>query len=1181
MPSAHLTLKEEEVIRLVLEFLANRELNISQLSLEREAGVINGIFSDDVLFLRQLILDGQWDDVLKFIQPLETLETFDSKQFRYIVMKHKYIELLCIRSEIGPFQNIDVAVEEVVKCLNELEKYCPSKEDYNNFCLLLTFPRLSDHLDYKNWNPSNARVNCFKAVFPLVEKFLPLDKKGNQPEKIATSDRLIQLIIKGIIYESCVEFCQQRATAASSDAHEIHFSHVLNGTGFNDSDLSLLSWLQYIPLETFSYPFEQKTLNVEVEQLEKPGLEASWSEQILITPIKPKVFPHSAIPFTRLRTSDIMSRSLTPNLDAVGLGKNGMAFSLNDMSAMSKSFAGFHLTGKKAVNTSVDRLFEGGDVFSASVNDLHTILESSPSKDHSLILSLDKRYSSNTSKEKDIKYEVNSQNIKGKQNEQRSTNDNSEESFAVSLFHVNNADSNKSPTSEEKGKTKYNQSDSSSEHNSSDLWKEFQRQKQQFLDQLETQEKQRIELLQEINAGNVSEESHTVGSSPEIAENRNQSHLEGNFVTPVNVSGQNKNSHVEKLTTSTPKAQGTWSNTTPLPQSSPVLPKQNTSSKTSPSTSGWINVPNCVAKNLGPILDSQNTAGASSIITADPQYSSILVGHSGDDQHVECMVPVTKPVAQHYDSQPYFTPVNSKGNLRHPNELVGDGPAKKVSYQYDLTDVYFNSYNFFILTLPQVIPQQSMKTNGSALDWKKSKFLAVTKLEDAQAIRTGDFHPDGQLYAIGSNSKTLRICAYPKLHDLQENHVVHQPTVLLKRMKHHKGSIYCLAWNITGDLLATGSNDKTVKLMRFNTDTCNLEGGEAELTMHDGTVRDLCFVEDVSNRSTLMISGGAGDCKIYATDCETATPFQALSGHTGHIFSLYTWGGAMFVSGSQDKTIRFWDLRTQGCVNIVVAPAASGSGTVFQECTAQLNLKKLINISMDDPNVKCKFIEMVREEQFGGKQLLIVGSCGFHTLPTRPVVVWDNVTLYSEAVTIKNVSHPHNVYFDFLAKASKDHLMRARWQFFLEISMKFTPFLACYYSDEPPLSYTAARPAKGSPAAAVCVDPSGRLLVSGHEDANCMLYDIRGGRIVQCFQPHTSDVRTIRFSPKAFYLLTASYDHRIVLTDLQGDLTQPLPSVVVAEHADKVIQGRWHPQEFSFLTASADKTATLWALPTH
>ncbi|XP_042882280.1 WD repeat-containing protein 47-like isoform X2 [Penaeus japonicus] len=334
---------------------------------------------------------------------------------------------------------------------------------------------------------------------------------------------------------------------------------------------------------------------------------------------------------------------------------------------------------------------------------------------------------------------------------------------------------------------------------------------------------------------------------------------------------------------------------------------------------------------------------------------------------------------------------------------------------------------------------------GSKDGEAKPRFLAVTTLEDVQAVRCAEFHPMGRFYAVGSNSKTLRICSYPKLSELREDHTTYQPTVLFKRTKHHKGSIYCLAWSPMGDLIATGSNDKTVKLMKFNADSCNMDGQEIELTMHDGTVRDMCFIEDSSNKSSLLISGGAGDCKIYVTDCATGTPFQALSGHTGHILSLYTWGGAMFVSGSQDRTVRFWDLRTRGCVN-VITPAAT---------------------------------------------------------PTKP----------------------------------------------------------------------------GAPVASLCVDPSGRLLVTGHEDSVCSLYDVRGSRCIQAFRPHSSDVRSIRFSPSAYYLLTAGYDNKLVLTDLQGDLTLPLPSVVVAEHQDKVISGRWHPTDFSFISTSADKMCTLWALP--
>lgn len=115
-----------------------------------------------------------------------------------------------------------------------------------------------------------------------------------------------------------------------------------------------------------------------------------------------------------------------------------------------------------------------------------------------------------------------------------------------------------------------------------------------------------------------------------------------------------------------------------------------------------------------------------------------------------------------------------------------------------------------------------------------------------------------------------------------------------------------MAWSPQGDLVATGSNDKTVKLMRYNDVQKQLEGRETELTMHDGTVRDLCFLEDSTNKSSLLISGGAGDCKIYVTDCATSTPFQALSGHGGHVLSLYNWGGAMFVSGSH---VRIFELK--------------------------------------------------------------------------------------------------------------------------------------------------------------------------------------------------------------------------------------------------------------------------------
>ena len=150
--------------------------------------------------------------------------------------------------------------------------------------------------------------------------------------------------------------------------------------------------------------------------------------------------------------------------------------------------------------------------------------------------------------------------------------------------------------------------------------------------------------------------------------------------------------------------------------------------------------------------------------------------------------------------------------MQSNSDPLNSQPPNYIDEQYD---------NREITGMPNQQPNSNITVGGPP------RFLPVSTLEDVQAIRCAEFHPGGKLFAVGSNSKTLRICAYPtdilagtlgkgnKADGINNAITGGPPTVLFKRTKHHKGSIYCLAWSPRGDLLATGSNDKTVKLMRF------------------------------------------------------------------------------------------------------------------------------------------------------------------------------------------------------------------------------------------------------------------------------------------------------------------------------------------------------------------------------
>ena len=117
----------------------------------------------------------------------------------------------------------------------------------------------------------------------------------------------------------------------------------------------------------------------------------------------------------------------------------------------------------------------------------------------------------------------------------------------------------------------------------------------------------------------------------------------------------------------------------------------------------------------------------------------------------------------------------------------------------------------------------------------------------------------------------------------------------------HKRQVTSIAFSPDGNLLATGSDDKTVKLWETRT------GGLVKtLTGPQGGVYDLKFSSDGR-----LLASLSHDKKPRVWDVSDGRLRATLLGHKGKVYNLgFSPDGRTIVTGSDDGTARLWDAAT-------------------------------------------------------------------------------------------------------------------------------------------------------------------------------------------------------------------------------------------------------------------------------
>eukprot|EP00658_Telonema_sp_P-2_P077630 TRINITY_DN7065_c0_g1_i1.p1 TRINITY_DN7065_c0_g1~~TRINITY_DN7065_c0_g1_i1.p1 ORF type:complete len:364 (+),score=54.34 TRINITY_DN7065_c0_g1_i1:37-1128(+) len=148
--------------------------------------------------------------------------------------------------------------------------------------------------------------------------------------------------------------------------------------------------------------------------------------------------------------------------------------------------------------------------------------------------------------------------------------------------------------------------------------------------------------------------------------------------------------------------------------------------------------------------------------------------------------------------------------------------------------------------------------------------------------------------------------------DVKRSDKEHPEYVLAHTLTGHQHKVTCVAFDVSKELVATGSADKTVMLWKTET-------GTLHATMDDFKDGPLCLEFDTTGEM-LAVAGWDTTIQLRKVDCGAVC--ATLKGHTSAVNAVaFSPNGQTMASASRDGTVRLWKV---------------GAGEVSSQATAVL-----------------------------------------------------------------------------------------------------------------------------------------------------------------------------------------------------------------------------------------------------
>ncbi|MBD2234112.1 NB-ARC domain-containing protein [Phormidium tenue] len=344
----------------------------------------------------------------------------------------------------------------------------------------------------------------------------------------------------------------------------------------------------------------------------------------------------------------------------------------------------------------------------------------------------------------------------------------------------------------------------------------------------------------------------------------------------------------------------------------------------------------------------------------------------------------------------------------------------------------------------------------------------------------------------------------------------------LQTLKGHTNTINALAFSPQGNILASGSQDATVRLWQ-------LDAPQAEsapclvLDQHQGRVWAVAFSPDGES-----LVSASEDCTLKVWNLDTQRCDRTLAGHRAWIKAVAVSPSGKYVaSGSFSGTIKLWDFYTGDCLHSWQAHPSTVTALAFSPDGA------LLASSSYDQTVKAWQVSS--------------GKC-VRTLREHHNRVW-SVAFSPDGQQ--------------LASGGDDHAARI-WDLKTD---------------------RCAKTWKGhtNSILSLAIEPDSQWLATGHEDQTIKLWHPETGKVMQTLHGHSNRVWSVMFAPataayatRTTLLASGSGDRTIKLWDTQtGHCLTTLKG-----HTSWVWSVAFHPHQPWLASGSYDQTVKLWNLDT-